>query len=227
MKKAKPKPINLTAPTVIKRKKTRRRMSRQFNAETAARAIGPIEHGAEIFGFSKGQFSKIDIIEHCLNQIGPADVTVCTWSASSGDIRRAHSFLQSNKIKSLKFIVDFSFKARKPAFLAELVEAFGVDCIRMTVVHAKFVLIRNDDWNIVIRTSMNLNHNPRFENFEISESREFADFMAAIVDDIWTNSDAAEALTRDTAQVQSHFKKLFKSDGFDRENIRDLVPGEL
>jgi hypothetical protein len=218
---------NLKQKTIFKRKPAKRKLTRQFNAETASRAIGRIEKGSEIFGFTKGQFSKIDVIEHCLEQTGPADVFICTWSASSGDIRRAHNFLSHSKIRSLKFIVDFSFKARKPAFLKELVDTFGVDCVRMTVVHAKFVLIRNENWNIVIRTSMNLNYNPRFENFEISESEDFADFIQNIVEEIWENSDAAESITKGTGVIQRRFKQMHLIDGFDKDNVLDLVPGEL
>jgi len=227
MSKTKANLKHLKTNTVLKRRSTKRKLGRHFNKETAARSIGNIEKGCEIFGFSKGQFSKIDIIEHCLEQTGPADVFICTWSASSGDIRRAASFLRSSKIKSLKFLVDFSFKARKPAFLKELVETFGNDAVRMSVIHAKCVLIQNEDWNIVIRTSMNLNYNPRFENFEISEDKDFADFMFGIVNEIWQNSDAAENLTGYNPKIERQFKQMYLSDGFDKANVLDIVPGEL
>lgn len=218
---------NLKSDSVLRRENVERSFGKFVATETAARAIGKITPGMEVFGFSKGQFSKIDIIEHCLLTTGPADVTIVTWSASAGDIKRAHSFLNNRAIRGIRFLVDFSFKARKPHFLKALVEAFGPDCIRMTVIHAKFVLIRNEDWNIVLRTSMNLNYNPRFENFEISESKEFAKFMQAILDEIWDNSDLGESLCRDTGTVQRKFRQMYAGEGLEKQNVLDLVPGEL
>lgn len=218
---------NIKSKCVLKRDNVERSFGKFVTAETAARAIGEIAPGMEVFGFTKGQFSKIDMIEHCLNATGPADVSIVTWSASAGDIKRAHSFLKNQAIRSIRFLVDFSFKARKPHFLKALVETFGPDCIRMTVIHAKFILIRNKDWNIVIRTSMNLNYNPRFENFEISESEAFAVFMQGILDEIWENSDLGESLCSDTGTVQRKFRQMYAGDGFGRQNDLDLVPGKL
>ena len=217
---------NLQAPAVFKRKNIKRENHRAFNLETAQRAIGPLEKGCDIFGFNKGQFSKIDIIEHCLNQTGPADVSICTWSASSGDIQKAQTFLYNNSIKSLRFIVDFSFKARKPEFLDELIECFGADAVRLTVVHSKFVVIRNENWNIVIRTSMNLNHNPRFENFEITDSKEFADFFDEITDEIWARSEVSTRLDSVVKNAQKNFRQT-SFLGLDKDNIKDLDKGVL
>jgi hypothetical protein len=48
------------------------------------------------------------------------------------------------------------------------------------------VLIQNKNWNLVLRTSMNLNENPRLENLEISDDPELAMFMRKIADDLFT-----------------------------------------
>lgn len=39
--------------------------------------------------------------------------------------------------------------------------------IRTTNTHSKFVLIYNSEWNVCIRSSMNLNENKRCENYDI------------------------------------------------------------
>jgi hypothetical protein len=65
--------------------------------------------------------------------------------------------------------------------LCELItENFG-DCIRTAKIHAKFCTIKNENWNIVLRTSMNLNSNPRIENFEISDDLRFFEFFNEFV----------------------------------------------
>jgi len=213
---AKPKNKNLKdikSPVIYKRQNRKRSIDRAFNGESAKKAIGEIKHGCEIYGFTKGQFSLIDVIEHCLTHTGPADVFIATWSAAAGDIQRAHKFLNNGKILSLKFLVDYSFQSRKPEFCKELVSTFGADAIRVTVTHAKYVLITNDEWNLVIRTSMNLNYNPRFENFEISDDKELALFQQAIVSEIWGNQEAAEGFKVRPQDNKDKFKKSFKDQG--------------
>ena len=197
--------------TVFRRDKVKRDIRSGLRGETAAMVIGDIQPGCEIFGFTKGQFCCINILEHLLMQTGPADVVICTWSASSGDIRAAHNMLNLGNIKSLKFVVDFSFKSRKPQFCQELIEAFGADAIRVTSIHAKFMMITNEKYNIVIRTSMNLNFNPRFENFEISDDKAMADFLKDIVDDIWETQETHEGFISPSKGKQS-FQKLYKQD---------------
>jgi len=163
---------------------------------------------------------------HCLKYTGPADVFVATWSAAAGDIEAAHKFLQNGKIRSIRFLVDYSFSSRKPEFCDELVATFGFDAIRVTVTHAKYFLIRNESWNLVIRTSMNLNYNPRFENFEISDDLEMADFMQTIVDEVWSSQEAAEGFGR-PQENKNQFKKTFGQQasifGEDMKDGRDLL----
>ena len=204
---------NIKSPVVLKRKRQRRKPIRSFAGESAFRAIGNIEPGCEIYGFTKGQFSLIDLIEHCLSCTGPADVFIATWSAADADIKRAHKFLQNGRIRSLRFLVDYSFQSRKPDFCQELIATFGYDVLRVTVTHAKYVLIRNDNWNLMIRTSMNLNYNPRFENYEISDDLEFAEFQQAIIDEIWNCQDVAEGFEVRPQDNKEKFRKTFEEQG--------------
>ncbi|MCP4568405.1 MAG: hypothetical protein GY841_12580 [FCB group bacterium] len=204
---------NIKSPAIHKRKRTRRKTIRAFAGESAGRAVGPLTPGCEIYGFTKGQFSLIDLIEHCLTCTGPADVFIATWSAAAGDIKRAHKFLSNGRIRSLRFLVDYSFKSRKPEFCQELLATFGPDAVRVTVTHAKYVLIRNASWNLVIRTSMNLNYNPRFENFEISDDIAFAEFQQAIIDEVWSGQDAAEGFEVRPQDNKEKFRKAFQKQG--------------
>jgi len=204
---------NIKSPTVHKRKQKRRATVRAFSGESAGKAVGALTPGCEIYGFTKGQFSLIDLIEHCLTCTGPADVFIATWSAAAGDIQRAHKFLKNGRIRSIRFLVDYSFQSRKPEFCSELVATFGHDVLRVTVTHAKYVMIRNDDWNLVIRTSMNLNYNPRFENFEISDDLEFADFQQTIIDEVWSGQDAAEGFKVRPQDNKEKFRNTFQEQG--------------
>lgn len=184
----------ITAPTIYRSAPRKRRIA--FNeTDQAAQAIGPLEHGCEIFGLTKGQFSISDVIQHCLTETGPATVDIATWTAAIGDIKRAENLLRDGRITRIRFVVDPSFKSRKPEFCKALVDTFGPGCIRTINSHAKFAIIRNERWNLAIRTSMNLNPNPRLENFEISDDCELASFFTTIVDQIYGNFSGSTNFT--------------------------------
>lgn len=173
-------------PAVKKRNTLKgRKVRREITARTAAEALGEIDHGCEIYCLTMGKFSLVDVIELCLKSTGPADVTVSTWTAASADIGFANRLMVDGAIKSLRFIVDYSFPSRQPAYCAALRERFGDDAIRITKNHAKFVLIRNRKWNLVIRTSMNLNECTRLETVEISDDKSMAKWMQEVVDDLF------------------------------------------
>jgi len=202
---------SLKAPTQLSRQAQARILQVGTFGESASRCIGPLSPGCEIYGFTKGQFSCIDIVAHCLKETGPADVTVCTWSAAAGDIEALRRFFDHGNIRSIRFIVDYSFQSRKPHFAEYLIERLGYESIRVSVTHAKFILIVNEKWNLVIRTSMNFNHNPRFENYEISDDREFAEFHKAIIDEIWNRQDVAEGFRVRPQENKDLFKRTFES----------------
>lgn len=151
----------------------------------AVQAVGELSPGCEIFGFTKGQFSLMDVISAVLAQTGPATVDISTWTAGKKDIGHAEQFVKNGHITSARWVVDRSFPSRQKGYFKMLVDRFGAGNIRMTRTHCKFVLIRNDAWDIVLRSSMNLNKNPRFENFEISDDSAMAQYFEEMVDEIF------------------------------------------
>lgn len=152
---------------------------------SARQTLSDIDHGCEIVVLTHGQFSIIHALEVLLDQTGPADLAITTWSAANADLNYAKRFLDSGAIRSLRMVVDNSFVQRKPEWCAEAIRLFGDDCMRSTRSHAKFVTLRNDDWNLAIRTSMNLNENERLELLEISDDPALADFLDGQVDQIF------------------------------------------
>jgi hypothetical protein len=179
---------------------------------SVADAVGVVSPGCEIFGLSTGTFSLIDLIEHCLRASGPADVTVSTWTAGGADVGFAYGLLRNETIKSLRFLVDFSFPTRQPEYCAALIEAFGSDAVRITKTHAKFCLIRNADWNITIRSSMNLNENRRLESFEISDDPEMAAYLGELVDAIFRDFSADDQLQQGAGRNVAGFTEYFSTD---------------
>jgi len=189
-------------PTAIKKTKANKRKPRKRRidpvcVDAAQLHAGALEKGVEICGLTNGSFSVIDLIDMCLCCSGPADIVIATWTASAGNISRANDFLKDGRVKSLRFLVDGSFMSRQPAYCQELIDFFGRDSIRTIGIHAKFALIGNDDWKIVLRTSANLNLNKRIEFYDITEGYELYDYFMDLVDWIWRTEKPGE-LSRQT-----------------------------
>ena len=173
----------MTRPKTIKTAAKRQvRMSRH---NSAREAIGTLEKGTDTFILTYGQFSLIDALCAILRQTGPADVTISTWTAANAHLQRSAELMESAAIRSFRMIVDRSFESRQPEYAHHMRELFDPECIRAIRTHAKFMVIRNEGWNVVVRTSMNLNANPRLENIEISEDPTLAEFFQAVSDEVF------------------------------------------
>jgi hypothetical protein len=163
--------------------------------ESAVSTIGAIFPGYDLFALTYGQFSLSDIILALIDKIGPSRLEIATWTASVDAIMTLASMMDGGEITSIRLVIDRSFVSRKPKSYEMLKRFFGVESVRYVRTHMKFVTIRNEQWDIAIRTSMNLNYNPRFEFFEISENYELSEFFGAIVDEIFAEIAPGEVRT--------------------------------
>lgn len=192
------------------RKPARHRLSKVANARDTIAGFG---HDLDIVGLTHGQFSLLDLIEATLDLTGPADIDIATWSAGLYDVDAARRFQADGRIRRIRFIMDSASQKRGQASTVDIADLFGVDSIRTTRSHAKFAIITNDEWAVAITSSMNLNLNPRVEQFEMTEDRERADFFTAWVDAIFAEipaggtrraDDRELPQTRDLDTVQPH-----------------------
>jgi hypothetical protein len=166
------------------RKPSQREM-RVLKKGCAQDAIGKLEKNQDVYILTYGQFSLIDALFVILDQTGPADVVISSWTAADAHLEHVSHMMEAANILSLRLIVDRSFRTRQPAYHRRMREIFGQKCIRALRTHAKFMVITNNNWHVVVRTSMNLNENPRLENIEISENANFANFMLDNIDQIF------------------------------------------
>lgn len=154
--------------------------------EAATETIGRLCQGDRIVALTKGQFSMLDLIKAVMAQTGPADLVLSTWTLGIRDIENAAWLLTKGDIRSLRLLTDRSFVTRQPKYCRRMVEVFGSQAIRATRTHAKFAIIKNTDWNVCIRASMNLNRNQRWENFDLDVSPEICRFFEALVAELET-----------------------------------------
>lgn len=125
---------------------------------------------------SDAEFSTHELIGHLLTQTGPSAVRISSFSISEIAIRNFFRLQESRQITQLSCLFDFSVKRHK---LGLLFFASNVaSCIRLTKVHAKLIFIDNEEWNLVVVTSANLNNNDKKEVGIIITSPELYSFYS-------------------------------------------------
>lgn len=207
---------DIAAPTVHRRSiaaaraMTKREIVDMRRAANAAEAIGTLTKDTEVYGFTKGQFSVIDILHHCLTHTGPgANLQISTWTAANSDITTVLDLCNCGRLGRARWLVDLTFNRRSPELAQRIRDVFGDDAIRVAKNHAKFMLLSDeqpDGWRFVIRTSMNLNFNPRFENFQLGHDPEMYDFHNAILDEVWAKQRrSVQDTTTKPYDIEKHF----------------------
>lgn len=144
---------------------------------TALEALREFGHGRRVIGLTKGQFDLLDLIRAAMGHTGPVHLALSTWTLGIRDVENAAFLIERGDLLSLRLLVDRSFATRHPDYCRRVVEVFGSGAIRATNTHAKIAILRNDNWAVAIRSSMNFNRNPRFEQFDIDESVEICEFF--------------------------------------------------
>ena len=169
-----------------------------FAEESADMATEDFSSGCHIIGMTMGQFSLIDMVHSILKKTGPADLYIATWSAGIKDAHQVRWMLDTHLITGIRLLTDHSYVNRQKKYAVAIEDLFGPENIRTSEMHAKFVVIKNDDFDVVILSSMNLNANKTCEVFTIHEDPEIAGFFLEFMGghferlhDGWEKSSAA------------------------------------
>jgi len=171
--------------------------------KTAEPIAERLKKNCRIMGLTHGDFSLIDMIYAILKKVGKSKVYISTWSAGIKDANNVKWIMDnSDLIESVMLITDHSFATRQKKYAVSISELFGIENIRTSEVHAKFVLIENAEWKITIRSSMNLNANKTCESFEIDEDQEIFDFYYSFVESVKDNMPQGFESSSNIAQKQ-------------------------
>jgi hypothetical protein len=199
----------LNSPAVLSRGKRnlRRELRDERRTQSAADAIKGLTKDNELFGFTMGRFSMLDLIQAVLQITGPVHLSLSTWTASIAEISALEDLFRRGAFTAARFLLDMSMSRREPACVSQLQERFGKESIRVGAIHSKFALFQNETWKVVLRGSFNLNMNPRLEDYLIAHDPELAGFINTIMDEIWAKQKTTEIDER-PYDIIKHFADL-------------------
>jgi hypothetical protein len=150
----------------------------------AASAIGPIEHGMHCFLVTRGQFSMLDMVKHVVSELGPSEVSIWTWAIADYEVEAMAGLMGMASITGARLIVDRSAEQRSSPTIQSWRDRFGVEAVRVCKNHAKIARVWNGERRVLLRGSMNLNFNPRFEQADITEGGADFDLVTQLEDEL-------------------------------------------
>lgn len=152
--------------------------------------IGELHHDEHIHIPSMGAWSMHHVLAHVLEQTGPAEIWFTTWTINADAIQSIIDRLESGAITRAKAIVSDRLESMNPRIHQLL--RFNID-VRFTKLHAKCLVVMNDQWGVSVGGSANFTRNPRIEKYIICTHRE-----QAIADRSWIEAvhQGADPFTR-------------------------------
>ncbi|QDQ97970.1 hypothetical protein [Tomitella fengzijianii] len=174
-------PTDEPDPVIYIQNRTRRDV-RLFKVGSARAILADFTHGKEACVYTFGQFSLVDALAAILEKTGPADIDICVWTVGAADLQRVMHIADPTRVR---WVLDQGFQTRAPEYLEQMRDLYGDQRIRTIRAHAKFITIGNDRWNVVIRTSMNLNRNTRFEHLDVVDDPGLHAWHRDVVDGIF------------------------------------------
>jgi hypothetical protein len=170
-----------------------------FRQQKANDFLGTLNPGSNLYGFTKGDFSLVDLIRAVSDRIGRCDISVSLWTMNKYHFGDFQALVDEKRFSSIRFMFDFSFQRRRVEQIGYLRKLFGPEAVIVTQSHCKFVTFGNAAWKLVCLTSMNLNLNRRNEDVELRDDPELYDFLDRFLDDMFQRHEAK-------AQAKHRFK---------------------
>jgi hypothetical protein len=199
-------PARATARVATRRK----RVAESFSC--ASECIGQLEKGCSLFAITRGQFSMIDAALACLDQVGRSKISLWTWTVAEYEIECLERLRIDGRISHGTMIIDSSARIKNRSLIQQWQRTYGSESVRYVLNHAKVFTIESESgFKLLLRGSMNLNYNPRFEQFDLTEGG--ADF------DLVREIEESLPLLPDDCKGKEVYKASKVSAAFDPEQL--------
>lgn len=171
-------------------------LTKHYSIKGAKEALEGFGKGREVCCVTHGQFSLADVLEVIIEGCQPLQaVDISTWTAAGWDAARMLELVEQSGGAGMRWVVDSIFVNRQLELCEALLQS-GAE-MRIMKTHAKFALISGGGRKLTVRTSMNLNANPRWEFVEASESAELWGFFSSLVDGVFSSEEAGRVRLSD------------------------------
>lgn len=151
----------------------------------ASSAIGECRAGMSLFAITRGQWSMIDAILHVLDQVGPSKLSLWTWTVAEYEVQVLTRLREDKRVTGGRLVIDAGARTKNAGIIKEWKDSFGGGSVRYVTNHSKIARIESaSGLKFLLRGSMNLNFNPRFEQFDISEGGPEFDLVEQIENEI-------------------------------------------
>jgi hypothetical protein len=138
-----------------------------------------------LFAVTRGQWSMIDAVLHVLDQVGPSKLSLWTWTVAEYEVQVLTRLREDRRVTGGRLVIDAGARTKNAGIIAEWKRSFGEGSVRYVTNHAKIARIESaSGLKFLLRGSMNLNFNPRFEQCDISEGGPEFDLVEEIEDEL-------------------------------------------
>lgn len=178
--------------------------------KAAVTDLYPIEHGMHVFAVTRGQWSMVDAVLASLDAVAssesPAHLSIWTWCIASYEVDCIRRLMLDRRISLARLLIDRAGSSRDPDLMQAWRDVFGPESIRVVVNHAKIATIETAEYRLLLRGSMNLNYNPRYEQFDMTEGGPDFDLVRSIEDSlpILHERSARDEVTKVTGLSDAH-----------------------
>lgn len=124
---------------------------------------------------TEGKWSSHEMLAVILARTGPAALSLTSWGLTEDPVRHMAHLMRQGTITSIRMLLDKRIVAHNPQAYQLAQAQFGNGVITANI-HAKVMVVRNAQWDIVVITSANMTRNKRIEAGVIMESPEAAEF---------------------------------------------------
>lgn len=151
-----------------------------------ARTIGPLVPNEHIHVPSMGAWSMHHLMAYILQQTGPSDVWFTTWTIAEEAVRIMLEQFEVGNIRQLRALLSERTEAMNPK--AHQMVRFNID-VRFTKIHAKSLVVMNEEHAVVVGGSANFTRNPRIEKYIISTHRQVAEREVEWIEKVRAKAD--------------------------------------
>jgi hypothetical protein len=148
-------------------------------ASTLQELVGALQQNEHIHLPSFAKWSMHDMLAHILEQTGPAQVWITSWTITEEPVRTILEHMEQGRITSLRALFSERVEAMNPA--AHQLARFNLQ-VHLTKIHAKCIVVLNDTWGVTVSGSANFTRNPRIEKYVICTHRDLAEAERSWID---------------------------------------------